>query len=113
MVMQKVAKEKINCLAAALFAIGMAIIAYFHYPHLWAGIATVVGITIVVRQFLLGRLVDMLVAIILFLAIFIVSYWELRENLVVPIILIIGGVYYIVSQISLYRSSSCCQSDKE
>jgi len=103
MVMQKVAKEKINCLAAGLFILGMILMAYFRYSHLWPGVVTVLGVTIVVRQFLLGRIVDMVAAIVLFLAIFIVAFWELRADLVVPILLIIGGAYYIVAQIMAYR----------
>lgn len=102
MVMQKVGKEKINCLAAGLFIIGMALMAYLQYSQLWVGIIVVTGITIVVRQFLLGEIVDMVAAIVFFLATFIVAFWDLNPNRVVPIILGIGGIYYIVSQITQY-----------
>lgn len=98
-----VATEKVDCLAAALFVIGLALLFYFDFSHLAAGVTASIGIAIVVRQFLLAKIVDVIVGLVVFAGIFISLYWNLKSDYVVPILLTVGSIYYIAMRIVHYR----------
>lgn len=101
--MLKIATEKVDSVCAALFVVGLALLAYFDFHHLTAGIAASLGIAVILRQFLLARIADVIAAFIVFGGLFISFYWNLRTEIVVPILLALGSIYYIVVQITAYR----------
>jgi type IV secretory pathway TraG/TraD family ATPase VirD4 len=101
--MLKIGTEKVNSLGAALFVIGLALLAYFDFHHLTAGISASLGVAVMVRQFLLARLVDVIAALIIFAGLFISFYWNLSTDIAVPILLAVGSIYYIIIQIAIYR----------
>jgi predicted membrane protein len=105
-------KEKINGVVAALFIIGMIITMYIDPKDLWASVSLSTGIAICLRQFLLGRIVDMILAIIIFGGIsltFGVSPY--LPKILVPILLIVGAVYFIFCQYARYQEAQLHQID--
>ena len=55
--------RKAHSLSVALFLVGLAIVTFFNFAW-WPSIMIVIGIPIALRQFLLGRVYDMIVTLI-------------------------------------------------
>ena len=84
-------KRKAHSLSFALFLIGLAIITYFKYW--WPGIMLTVGIPIALKQYLDGKRFDMIVSLIVFLGAFITVQFDIKWEVVLPVLFTIGGLY--------------------
>ena len=84
-------KRKAQSLSFALFLIGLAIITYF--KHWWPGIMLTVGIPIALKQYLDGKRFDMIISLIVFLGAFITVQFDIKWEVVLPVLFTIGGLY--------------------
>lgn len=97
-----VSQEKINSITAGLFAIGLGVFYYLGITELWAGLLLIGGISLVVRQLLNNKIVDLFMVIIVFGGSWFTTYYEIRTDFFVPILLFVGAIYVIISQIAYY-----------
>lgn len=97
-----VAVEKINCLAAFLYLVGLGLYFWVDYPDLWGGLLAITGVVWLVRQFLLGRIVDCLFVIIVFGGSWASHYWIFYPYYIIPGLLALGSLYVIVAEITCY-----------
>ncbi|KPK33492.1 MAG: hypothetical protein AMS24_00910 [Chlamydiae bacterium SM23_39] len=91
MAKQIISKKKAHALSTALFLVGLGIIAYFKYW--WPGIMLAVGIPLALRQYLLGRIYDMTISLIVFLGVFVTVQFKITWDILLPVIFTIGGIY--------------------
>lgn len=84
-------RRKASSLSLALFLIGLAIITYFKFW--WPGIMLAIGLPIATRQYLLGKRFDMVVSLIVFLGAFITVQFNIKWDIVLPVLFTIGGLY--------------------
>jgi hypothetical protein len=99
-----VAIEKVNALAAVLYLIGLALFYWTDYPDLWGGLLIITGVVWLIRQFLLGRMVDCLFVIIVFAGSWASHYWIFYPYVIIPALLAVGALYVIIEQIVSYWS---------
>lgn len=83
--------RKAHSLSFALFLIGLAIITYFKYW--WPGIMLTIGLPIALRQYLLGKRFDMSISLIVFLGAFITVQFNIKWEIVLPVLFTLGGLY--------------------
>ncbi len=84
-------KKKAHILSFALFLIGLALIIYFNYW--WPGIMLALGIPLALRQYLLGRRLDMIISLVVFLGAFIVIQFKIQWEIILPVLLTVGAIY--------------------
>ena len=84
-------KKKAHALASAFFLIGLAIL--FYTGKWWPGIMLVVGLPLALRQYLLGKLYDMTISLIVFLGVFITVQFDIQWNILLPVLFTLGGIY--------------------
>ncbi len=84
-------KRKAQSLSFALFLIGLAISTYF--KHWWPTIMLTIGIPIALKQYLIGKRFDMIVSLIVFLGAFITVQFNIKWEIVLPVLFTIGGFY--------------------
>lgn len=73
-----------------LFVLGVIILTILN--KWWPGIMLVMGIPLALRQFLMGRIYDMFISIIVFVGAFVTVQFEIPWNLLLPILLTIGAI---------------------
>ncbi|NGX44024.1 MAG: hypothetical protein K1060chlam3_00182 [Candidatus Anoxychlamydiales bacterium] len=83
--------RKAQSLSFALFLIGLAIITYFKYW--WPGLMLTVGLPIALKQYLVGKRFDMIISLIVFLGAFITVQFDIKWEVVLPVLFTIGGLY--------------------
>jgi predicted membrane protein len=88
---QKMSRRKAHSLSFALFLIGLALVAYFKYW--WPGIMLAVGLPIALRQYLLGKIFDMIVSLVVFIGVFVTVQFQIKWDIILPVLFTIGGLY--------------------
>jgi predicted membrane protein len=83
--------KKAQALSLALFLVGLAILTYIN--SWWPAITLVVGLPIALRQYLVGKIFDMIISLIVFLGIFITVQFHVKWDILLPLFFAIGGVY--------------------
>jgi len=84
-------KRKAQSLSFALFLIGLAINTYFKLW--WPAIMLTIGIPIALKQYLVGKRFDMVISLIVFLGTFITVQFDIKWEIVLPVLFTIGGLY--------------------
>ena len=97
-----VAEEKINSLAAALYIVGLAVLVFTCYPDLWGGLTIITGAVWLVRQFLMGRILDLFFIVVVFGGSWACHYFIFYPYYIIPGLLAVGALYVIVEQIAVY-----------
>jgi predicted membrane protein len=84
-------RKKAHSLSFALFLAGLALITYFKYW--WPGIMLAIGLPLALRQYLLGKRFDMTVSLIVFLGVFVTVQFNIKWEVVLPVLFTLGGLY--------------------
>jgi len=84
-------KRKAQSLSFALFLIGLAIITYLKYW--WPGIMLAIGIPLALKQYLQGKIFDVIVSLIVFIGVFITVQFNIKWEIVLPVLFTLGGIY--------------------
>lgn len=94
-----VLEKKVNAITALLFFIAMIILIFFEWLPIWAAAMASLFISVTLRQFLVGKIIDVFVSIILFGLLFIFNSFYYQE-VWTGILLMAGAVYIFVRQCS-------------
>ena len=89
-------KKKADSFSWGIFLIGIGIL-YFSGSW-WPGIMLVIGIPVALKQFLLARIHDAIITLIVFIGTYAIEAYNLRWNVFVPVILMVGGLYIILKE---------------
>lgn len=87
-----------NIIAALIFLLGIGAFSFMGIINWLPPLCLIVGLSLALRQMLLGFHFDALVIVILFGACFFSSFLTLFARIFLPTFLILGTIYYIVRQ---------------
>jgi uncharacterized membrane protein YdfJ with MMPL/SSD domain len=90
-------EKKVNAITVVLFLIGMMILIWFDWLPIWAAASASLFVSITIRQFIIGRIIDVFVSMIFFALLFVSNslyYSELSSG----VILIAGAGYIFIRQ---------------
>lgn len=80
-------------ISTGLLFIGLALVAIFDWW--WPGILLVIGLSVSIRQFLLGRTYDAILSLIIFIGSFAVSQFTISWRIILPVIFLTGAFYVL------------------
>jgi len=86
-------KRKADGISNGIFLIGIGILLFTGVW--WPGILLVLWVTLAVRQTLTHRWYDLLISSILLLGLVAISLINFEWSVIIPILLILGGIYII------------------
>lgn len=101
-------QRRAKALSLALFLIGLAIIAYL--DAWWPGIMPVIGIPLALRQYLLGRMYDMAISLLVFLGVFVTVQFNISFQILIPVLFTVAGIYIIFRE---YMESKTAPEDEQ
>ena len=84
-------RKKAHALSFALFLIGLAILTFT--KSWWPSIMLVVGLPLALRQYLLGRMYDMIITLVVFIGVYITVQFQIKWDILLPVLFTIGGIY--------------------
>lgn len=67
----------------------------------WPGILLAIWASLGTRQYLTGRIFDVIVSSIILVGLFIASFFNLSWSVLIPVLFITGGIYIIFREYSL------------
>lgn len=88
-----ISKKKADAISNGVFLIGLGILIYTN--AWWPGILLALWATLAVRQYLTNRIYDLAITTILLLGLFLVTFLNLNWSVLVPVLLILGGIHII------------------
>ncbi len=91
MTLPAVSKRKADIFAFLAFVL-VLVISYFTYPRREALLVALM-VAIIVRQFVRGRLYDILITLAVFGGLFLHYSLDIELNIVFPVVLILGAIY--------------------
>ncbi len=96
MALPLLAKRKARGISVGIFLVGLGLILY--YGTVWPDILMVIGLSLGVKQYIRGRIYDVIVTATIFGGIY--SYYKLNLNwdFVLPVLLVVGGIYLIARE---------------
>ncbi len=101
--------KKVNSLVTLLFIIGMLITLFFKELNVWDSVIICFGAALAIRQYLVGKIIDIIVTVIIFTAIFIFNNFYYCE-LSIFILLLVAALYIMIRQyLSIYKHR--CDAD--
>ncbi len=86
-------KKRAHTLSTALFLIGLAIL--FFTDAWWPGIMLVIGLPLALRQYLLGRLYDTFISLLVFAGTFITVQYDISWRIFLPTLFTLGAIYVL------------------
>ena len=86
-------KKKAQALSTALFFIGLATLIFV--DSWWPGIMLIVGLPLALRQYLLGRLYDTLMTLLVFIGTFVTVQFDISWKIFLPILFTLGALYIL------------------
>jgi hypothetical protein len=86
-------KRKADAISNGVFLVSLGILLYTN--AWWPGILLGLWATLAVRQYLTGRLYDLIMTSIILIGLFFVTLLHLDWSIVVPILLVLGGIHII------------------
>ncbi len=105
----KMSRKKAHVISFLFFIVGIGILLLM--KSWWPSIALVLGISIAVRQYLLGRMFDMIVSLFIFLGIFITIQFDIHWRALLPILFTLGGIYIFFRE--FFGGKSVSESEQE
>lgn len=86
-------KRKADAISNGVFLVGLGIMVFSN--TWWPGILLVLWATLAVRQYFTGRMYDLIVTSVLLIGLFIITFLNLNWTVIVPVLLILGGIHII------------------
>lgn len=86
-------RRKANAISNGVFLIGLGIL--FYTNTWWPGILVAIWALLASREFLTGRLYDVFVTTFILLGLFFVYYLKIDWSVLMPVLLVLGGIYVI------------------
>jgi hypothetical protein len=92
-------KKRADAISNGIFLISLGILAFADFW--WPGILLAIWISLAIRQCFTGRFYDLIISTIILLGLFTVSILKLDWSVLVPVLLIVGGIYIIFREYSV------------
>ena len=73
----------------------------------------VVGLPLALRQFLLGRIYDMCISIIVFVGSFVTVQFEIPWNLLLPSLFTVGAIYVFLKEFFMINPESVAEEEED
>lgn len=108
---QITSRKRAQAYASALFLIGLAILALTE--AWWPGIMLVVGLPLALRQYLLGRMYDTMISLLVFVGAFVTVQFDISWRILLPILFTLGAIYIIVREYLEARTESEEELDED
>lgn len=86
-------KKRADSISNGVFLICLGILAFTGWW--WPGILLVLWVTLGIRQYFTGRYYDLGISSVILIGLFIVSMFQFDWSVLVPVLLIIGGIHLI------------------
>lgn len=86
-------KRKADAISNGIFLICLGILIYT--GAWWPGILLALFATLGIRQYLTGRMYDLVVTTILLLGLYFIVFFNINWSILVPVLLVLGGIHLI------------------
>lgn len=93
---RSLSRGKIEAVSNGVFLIGLG--ALFYTGFWWPGILLVIWAMLAVRQLLSERKFDFVISTIILGGVFLISYFNLQWDMILPGVFVLGGIYLIVRE---------------
>lgn len=90
---QIVSYHRAKIIASALFLFGLAFLTYFN--SWWPSIMLITGISLAVRQILIGHYYDALLSTVIFIGAFFTAQFDISWRVVLPVVFISGAIWLL------------------
>ena len=91
-----ISEKKASGITSGIFLIILAYLAFIN--SWWPGILIAVGVTSALRQLFRGHYYDMTLSIVIFGGLFAVFYLKFEIAVLLPVLLVIAGIYIILRE---------------
>lgn len=91
-----VSKRRAQALFTALFFIGLAVVSFL--DAWWPGIMLAVGIPLALRQYLLGRVYDTGITLLVFVGTFVTAQFDISWKILLPFLFSMGAFYILIKE---------------
>lgn len=88
-----VSKRKSEAISNGVLLISLGIL--FYTNAWWPGILLAIWATLALRQYLSGRIYDLMISSVILIGLFLITFFNVNWSLLMPILFIIGGIYII------------------
>ena len=102
-------QKRAKVFANTIFLIGLAIVIYLH--SYWPGLLLVLGTSLALKQYLLGRFHDMMLTLVIYITSFIIAGLHIAWDILIPVLLVLGGIYVLCKE--WVESSFTSEAEKE
>ena len=103
--------KKTNGISTGVLLISLGILAFLN--SWWPGILIVLGVSLGLRQYLLGRYYDMGFSFLIFFGLFIIIITPLPFNFLVPILFILAGIYMLCREFLIPDPTTEIEEEEE
>lgn len=86
-------KNKADAISNGAFLVVLGMLIYAN--AWWPWILIALWVWVAIRQFLTGRNYDLIVSSVILLGLFIVSLFDIKWSILMPVLFVIGGIYII------------------
>lgn len=92
----KTSYKRAKAISGSLFLVGLAILSFNNLW--WPGILLVIGLPMALRQFLLGRVYDMSLSLVIFVGAFVASGYHISWDILLTVLFVLGAIYILVRE---------------
>lgn len=92
----KVSQKRARALSSALLLVSLAVVSFTGVW--WPNIMLAIGIPLALRQYLLGRIYDMFLSLVIFVGAYIVAGYQISWDVLLPVLFGIGAIYILVRE---------------
>lgn len=89
-------KKKADALANGVFLVCLGIL--FYTGFWWPGILLALFANLAIRQYFTGRLFDLTITSVILLGLFVLSFFRISWDILMPLLFILGGLYIIFKE---------------
>lgn len=82
-----------DLLSITFLLVGVAVISYMQ--AFWPSILLVLGLALILRQYLRGRVYDIAITLVIFGGLFTYYYFRVSSDVLLPVLFTIGGIYLV------------------
>jgi predicted membrane protein len=91
-----VSNRRAKAISGAVFLLGLAVISFQF--DMWPAIMVVVGVSLALRQYLLGHIYDMILSLLVFFGVFFTALYNVSWDILLPVVFIIGAIYLLAKE---------------
>lgn len=89
-------QKRAQVLSTAIFLFGLAVLIFT--DAWWPGIMLAVGLSLAMRQYLLGRTYDMAISLLVFVGTFVTIEYDISWRVFLPVLFTLGAIYILVRE---------------